>query len=78
MKYEEYQIWYHTYNAAISAILGTDLESSTQGIIYCADCVANHALEKFKGVDIPKTELPPEFKSIVEQATKEAFKRAKK
>jgi len=89
MKYEEYQVWFHAYNTAISSLLragdvgpiikrSDEVPKLTQNVIGCADQIAAHALEKFKQVDNPKVEnMPSEFKNIVEQVAKEALKRGK-
>lgn len=84
MKYEEYQVWFHAYNTAIGSLMRWN-SGSINTVIENADSVANHALEKYKNVEVPankETKVPEnissEFRNIVEQVTKEAVKRGKR
>lgn len=81
MRYEEYQVWFHAYNTAISSLL-RDVKNLTfiEDYVQAAKKVADTALEKFKLVEVkatPDVNMPSEFKTIVEQVTKEAMKRGK-
>lgn len=50
MKYEEYQVWYHTYNTAIQAILPSN-RMSTDVVIDQAKAIADIVVEEFKQVE---------------------------
>jgi hypothetical protein len=51
MKYEEYQVWYHVYNNAITSLLSHIRTLTIDQVILLSDNVATHALDKFKAVD---------------------------
>lgn len=57
MKYEEYQVWYHTYNTAIGALLTRDTVRTTQDIISIASSIADVAVQHFKNVE-DKPQVP--------------------
>lgn len=54
MKYDEYQVWYHTYNTTISSLFRCDL--TVDVCINAASKAASHAVDMYKGIeDKPQT-----------------------
>jgi hypothetical protein len=56
MKYDEYQVWYHTYNTAISSLLQSELRGNIDTCIQDASKAANYALDMYRVIeDKPQT-----------------------
>ncbi len=76
MKYSEYQIWYHVYTSAISAMLSsTNTQSNVEA---AADQLAMYAVTKFKEVsDVPQTTQTPslDIQGLVDKVLKDAGKK---
>ena len=76
MKYSEYQIWYHVYTSAISAMLSsTNPQSNVEA---AADQLAMYAVTKFKEVsDVPQTTQTPslDIQGLVDKVLKDAGKK---
>jgi hypothetical protein len=52
MKYAEYQVWFHTFNNAITA-LSQRTDISMHNLSSLASDIADKALDKFKNVKMP-------------------------
>jgi hypothetical protein len=76
MKYSEYQIWYHVYTSAISAMLSsTNPQSNVEA---AADQLAMYAVTKFKEVsDVPQTTQTPslDIQGLVDKVLKDSGKK---
>lgn len=74
MKYSEYQVWFHAFNNAISALARQE-SLSVYAMIQGAEQIAEVALKKFKGVEQPQTpDLSNlgDMKTIVDAVVKKA------
>lgn len=70
MKYSDYQVWYHSYNNAITAFGRRDEDTSK--IIEAAKQAADVALKKFEGVEHVDNDS---MKDILSQVTSDLLKK---
>jgi hypothetical protein len=78
MKYSEYQIWYHVYTSAISAMLSSSNRPAMQDVGTEADRLATYAVTKFKEVsDVPQTTQTPslDIQGLVDKVLKDSGKK---
>lgn len=81
MKYEEYQVWYHTYNIAIPALLQSRNRSDTMTeVVNAADFIATFAANKFSTVEDTKPKLneiidSDLFKKVISDTLKDTKKK---
>lgn len=74
MKYEEYQIWYHTYNIAIKSLLRNPHALDIQSVINQARTIADAAIETYSKVEekpsMPNIDMQGFLNNILNDAKK--------